>query len=240
MSNSETSTLVDVVDPQQADLSWRKIGEQPAGVIATGLRNCALGEARDGQAAFVWRLRVIAHTRALYCKVQLPRSHAEHIGSDEWVVAVKEFGNITYAHRIIQRRLAEPWQMRQIIEKVAEMERVSAERHRPCDYPRIGQMIGWFPDPRGVARQRKPARVGALEAQIEELNGTIESLHAELSDARRQQQWWAMVVIAQQVEIERLRGVEVKDDTRPRRGLDGLDMDKVSEAWDAELKRRGL
>jgi TolA-binding protein len=101
-------------------------------------------------------------------------------------------------------------------------------------------MIGWFPDPRGVERQRKPARVGALEAQIEELNGTIESLHAELSDARRQQQWWAMVVIAQQVEIERLRGVEVKDDTRPRRGLDGLDMDKVSEAWDAELKRRGL
>lgn len=235
----ETSTLLDVVDPQQPDLNWRRVSEQPTGDITRGLYQCGLAEAHDGQAAFIWRLRVIVHTRALYSHVQLPRSHVDHISSTDWTAAVKEFANVgrTHAHKIIQRRLADPWPMRTILDKVSEMERVSAERHRPVEYPKIGTMIGWFPDPRGVERQRKPARVTAMEAHIEELEGTIETLHAEKSEDRREKHMLLLVIVAQQAEIERLNGYKVVDDRRPKSRE--IDMKVVEEAWAAELRRRG-
>jgi hypothetical protein len=110
--------------PSDADalgLNWHRIAEQDTAAVARGLRSCADAEVKDGQATFLWRLRVIVHVRALYAKVQLPRSHADHIPSTEWKAACKTFGGVgsTYAAAIAQRKLVDAFTPRQIVAKVA-------------------------------------------------------------------------------------------------------------------------
>jgi hypothetical protein len=78
--------------------------------------------------------------------------------------------------------------------------------------------------------------VTAQDAYITELESQIELLHAEKSDLVRSEQLLVTVILGQFIEIERLRGFKVIDDRRPRAGLD---LDRVGEAWMAELKRTG-
>jgi hypothetical protein len=155
---SATSAAPDVLDTNEPGLNWHRIAEQDTTAVARGLRSCADAEAKDGQATFIWRLRVICHVRALYEKVRLPRSHPDHIAASEWKIACRSFGGIggTHAAAIVQRKLAAPYTLRHIMARVAEMERIATERHRPVEYPRIGKLLSWFPDPRDPPRQKKP------------------------------------------------------------------------------------
>lgn len=234
MTPEDNRPLADVFGAQP---SWRSLAEQPTATLARHLKACADSEQRDDQAAFIWRLHMIRHVRALYDHVQLPASNPDHISSKEWVEACKATARVrrTQAHGIVQRRLAEPFQTQEIVARVSEMERIAAERRKPCEYPKIGKLLSWFPDPRGIERQKKPARVTAQDAHITELEGTIETLHAEKGDLVREERLLILVILAQQIEIERLRGFKVVDDRKPRAGLDPKAM---AEGWDAEMRKR--
>jgi hypothetical protein len=238
VSESETSSIADVVDSNSPDLSWHRVGEQSTSTIANGLRTCRAAEIADEQNVFLWRLRVIVHVRALYEKVRLPRSHPDHIPSTEWKKACKQFGDVgsTHAAAIVQRELADPFTLRHIMARVGDMERIADERHRPVEYPRIGMLLSWFPDPRAPPRARKPDKVTAQDAHIAELESQIELLHAEKSDLVRSEQLLVTVILGQIIEMERLRGFKVRDDRRPRAALD---MALVGEAFTEELRRSG-
>ena len=234
---SETSSVLDVTN--EPGLNWHRMAEQDTAAVARRLRACRAAEIADGKATFLWRLRVIVHVRALCEKVRLPRSHSNHIPSTEWKKTCRHFGDVgpTHAAAIVQRKLADPYPPRHIMARVAEMERVAAERHRPLEYPKIGTLLRWFPDPRAPPRQKRPDKVTAQDAHISELEFSDRAVaRREVRRLVRQEHLLTPVILAQNIEIERLRGFKVIDDRRPRAGLD---LDKVGEAWMAELKRTG-
>lgn len=233
------SPLADVVDPQQADLNWKRLAEETTTKVASLLATCRTHDMLDGRASFIWRLRTIAAVRALYEKVRLPRNDPQHIPSREWVTMVKTLCGVgrTQAHRLIQRRVADRFQLAEIITRVAKLEDAAVQRHRPVSYPTIGKMIGWFPDPMAPPRGKKPKRTTAQDAYVAELEAQIEMLHAEKGDQTRMERLLVAVILAQQLEVERLRGFTVVDDRRTR---SGTDTGKIGDAMGAEILRKGL
>ena len=139
---------------------------------------------------------------AMYRKVQLPRSNTDHMAATDWKSLVKQLSNIgsTHASAIVQRKLAGRVRLHEILARVAEMERIANERHRQMEYPSLSKLQRRFPNPRDPPRHRLPARVGALESHIAELEGQIELLHAEKSEIAQREYMLVIMIIPLQAE----------------------------------------
>jgi hypothetical protein len=174
----ETSSLPDIANPQQPDLNWHVLADQPTGKITNALVVSRSAEMRDGQASFP--VAPADDCRSLRQRYSYHAATPTMSCPPTGVRQSRRFAGVggTQAAAIVQRRLADTYQMRTIIDKVAEMERLATKRHRPMEYPKIGKLLSWFPNPRAPDKKRKPPRVTAVEAHIEELGSVIEVLHA--------------------------------------------------------------